>query len=163
MTTFKYNTVNTANTNSKNFDITIDINKYFKTNTKTYNNIDYTSTIINKIKSIFPWAKTNNNTIIFDSMPIENYTFTSITPEALNIEWNKAASRLYDYIYYTNNPSYDFKINNIPVKIHGNYIQIGHRLIPKFTESSFFTKIPKKERIILYNISLNINSIEIAA
>lgn len=89
--------------------------------------------------------------------------FLDITPEALNLEWNKAASRLFDYIYYTENPSYDFKIGDIPVKIHGNYIQVGSRLIPKFTNSSFFNDLPKKDRIILYNISMNINSLEIAA
>ena len=75
----------------------------------------------------------------------------------------QAASRLFDYIYYTENPSYDFKIGDIPVKIHGNYIQVGSRLIPKFTSSSFFNDLPKKDRIILYNISMNINSLEIAA
>lgn len=163
--TYKYNTVNNTAKNNTNLDYTIDLSKYFTTTTSSKKN-DYTISILDKIKSIFPWANKNDNkyTILtLDNAPCENYTILDITPEALNLEWNKAASRLFDYIYYTENPSYDFKIGDIPVKIHGNYIQVGSRLIPKFTNSSFFNDLPKKDRIILYNISMNINSLEIAA
>lgn len=163
--TYKYNTVNNTAKNNTNLDYTIDLSKYFTTTTSSKKS-DYTISILDKIKSIFPWANKNDNkyTILtLDNAPYENYTILNITPEALNLEWNKAASRLFDYIYYTENPSYDFKIGDIPVKIHGNYIQVGSRLIPKFTSSSFFNDIPKKDRIILYNISMNINSLEIAA
>lgn len=145
--TYKYNTVNNTAKSNTNLDYTIDLSKYFTTTTSSKKS-DYTISILDKIKSIFPWANKNDN---------------KYTMEALSLEWNKAASRLFDYIYYTENPSYDFKIGNIPVKIHGNYIQVGSRLIPKFTSSSFFNDLPKKDRIILYNISMNINSLEIAA
>ena len=108
------------------------MSKYFTTTTSSKKS-DYTISILDKIKSIFPWANKNDNkyTILtLDNAPYENYTILDITPKALNLEWNKAASRLFDYIYYTENPSYDFKIGDIPVKIHGNYIQVGSRLFP---------------------------------
>ena len=156
---YKFN--DNKNTATNNFDYTFDLTKYFNNSNKKK---DYTSTILEKIRSIFPWAKNNSNdiTITIDSIPT-SYTLLNVTSDALNTEWNKAASRLYDYIYYSEHPSYDFKIGGVPVKIHGNYIQVGSEIIPKFTTSKFFDKMTKKNRIILYNISLSINSIEIAA
>lgn len=161
--TYKFNTTNNTAFDT-NLDYVIDLSKYFNNNNNTKSN-DFTSDILNKIRSIFPWAnKDNKNEIItIESIPIDSYTILDITPEALNFEWNKAASRLYDYIYYTNHPSYDFKIGGIPIKIHGNYIQIGSKIVPKFTTSKFFNSLSKKERILMYSISLSINSIEIAA
>ena len=156
---YKFN--DNKNTATNNFDYTFDLTKYFNNSSKKK---DYTSTILEKIRSIFPWAKNNSDdiTITIDSIPT-SYTLLNVTSDALNAEWNKAASRLYDYIYYSKHPSYDFKIGGVPVKIHGNYIQVGSEIIPKFTTSKFFDKMTKKNRIILYNISLSINSIEIAA
>lgn len=163
--TYKYNTVKNTATN-KNINYTIDLSKYFSTSTSNYKKKDYTIDILDKIKSMFPWTKKENTdtVITIDTTPYDtSYTLLDITPEALNLEWNKAISRLYDYVYYTNNPSYDFMINDIPVKIHGNYIQIGSKLYPKYTKSSFFDKLPKSERIVIYNISMSINSLEISA
>ena len=156
---YKFN--DNKNTATNNFDYTFDLTKYFNNSNKKK---DYTSTILDKIRSIFPWANNNSDdiTITIDSIPT-SYTLLNVTSDALNAEWNKAASRLYDYIYYSEHPSYDFKIGGVPVKIHGNYIQVGSEIIPKFTTSKFFDKMTKKNRIILYNISLSINSIEIAA
>lgn len=156
---YKFN--DNKNTATNNFDYTFDLTKYFNNSNKKK---DYTSTILEKIRSIFPWTKNNSDdiTITIDSIPT-SYTLLNVTSDALNAEWNKAASRLYDYIYYSEHPSYDFKIGGVPVKIHGNYIQVGSEIIPKFTTSKFFDKMTKKNRIILYNISLSINSIEIAA
>ena len=101
--TYKYNTVNNTAKNNTNLDYTIDLSKYFTTTTSSKKS-DYTISILDKIKSIFPWANKNDNkyTILtLDNAPYENYTILDITPEALNLEWNKAASRLFDYIYYT--------------------------------------------------------------
>lgn len=160
-TVFNSNGNNKKFNENNNFDYKIDLTKYFATPTTKYHS-DYTSDILNKIRSIFPWATKENDTsytITLDNAPIESYTLLGVTPEALNLEWNKAASRLYDYIYYTENPSYDFIIGGIPVKIHGNYIQVGTKIIPKFTTSKFFNNLSKKEQIIIYNISININAI----
>lgn len=160
--TYKFNSTNNNTATNKNLDYVIDLSKYFTNDSNK--SMDYTSSILNKIRSIFPWTKKENNDVItIDNLPIDSYMLLNITSEALNLEWNKAASRLYDYIYYTDHPSYDFKIGGIPVKIHGNYIQVGSKIVPKFTTSKFFDSLSKKERIILYNISMNINSIEIAA
>ena len=64
-----------------------------------------------------------------------------------------------NYDYYSNHSSYDFKINGVPVKIHGNYIQVGSQIIPKFTTTKYFNSIPKKDRIMIYSISMSINAI----
>ena len=93
--TYKYNTVNNTAKNNTNLDYTIDLSKYFTTTTSSKKS-DYTISILDKIKSIFPWANKNDNkyTILtLDNAPYENYTILDITPEALNLEWNKAASR----------------------------------------------------------------------
>lgn len=155
--TYTFNsTENTAN-NNKTFNL--DLSKYDKPIEKKG---DYITDILNKMKNIFPWTKDKDDTITIDIIPMD-FTYGNITAEALNLEWNKAATRLHDYIYYSEHPSYDFKIGDIPVKIHGNYIQVGSRIIPNFTTSGFFNKLTKKERIKLYQISLTINEIEIAA
>ena len=117
-----------------NFDYKLDLNKYKDKS----NDSDYTLDILNKISSIFSWTKKDDDLPIeikFES-PTPSYKFIGISPEALNLEWNKAATRLYDYIYYSANPSYDFKIGGVPVKVHGNYIQVGTILIPKYTKSN---------------------------
>lgn len=161
--TYTFNSTEKTTKNNKDFDYTLNLDKYFSTYTKDTKG-DYTSELLKKIRSIFPWAKdSKENTIIIDALPIESYNFIDISPETLNLEWNKAITRLYDYIYYSNNPSYDFKIGGMPVKLHGNYVQVGSHIVPKFTSSKFFNNIPKKDRIIIYQISMNINSIEIAA
>ena len=89
--TYKYNTVNNTAKNNTNLDYTIDLSKYFTTTTSSKKS-DYTISILDKIKSIFPWANKNDNkyTILtLDNAPYENYTILDITPEALNLEWNK--------------------------------------------------------------------------
>lgn len=143
----------------------------FSTTTKKNNETDYVTELLNKAYNILlPWykndtkdtkdTKKNNkyNTINLSSDILSTYFFTSITSAALNLEWNKAASRLADYIYYTENPTYDFMIEDIPVKIHGNYIQIGSELIPKFTNIKFFDKYDNETKKQLYIVALIINN-----
>lgn len=160
--TYYFNTTN--NTANNNYDnCKIDLSKYYK-NTKYENDLDFTSSILNKIKSIFPWATKENKNIYrlrTNDDSDKNYILLDITPDALNYEWNKAASMLYHIA--DSDSIYDFKIGNVPVKIYGNYIQVGSKIIPKFTSSNFFNNYSKKDRILLYNISLEINTLEIAA
>jgi hypothetical protein len=85
-----------------------------------------------------------------------------ISPSMLNLEWNKAATKLKELAYYTKNKSYDFLIGDVPVKIHGNYIQVGYDIIPTFTKSSFFDDYSDEDRATLYEISLSINILNIA-
>lgn len=157
MTYYFNSTDNKATNNNTNYKI--DLSKYYITEKKK----DYTDNILDTIKSIFPWTKKNNMfnyTMTISDLPsTKEYTILNIDPLLLNLEWNKAASRIYDYMYYTDNPTYDFKIGNIPVKIHGNYIQVGAKLIPTFTSSSFFNTYTPEERTIIYNISLEINAL----
>ena len=158
--TFKKNGKN--NDNNFNFDYNLDLNKYQDSNDLTSFSIsdkrkDFTSTILDKMRSIFPWAKDSTDKSIEIKFDTPTYKIIGVSPEALNLEWNKAATRIYDYLYYTANPSYDFKICDVPVKVHGNYIQVGTTLIPKYTKSSFFDTLEKKERENIYNISLTIN------
>lgn len=143
----------------------------FSTTSKKNNETDYVTELLNKAYDLLlPWYKDTKDkeekkndkkykTIDLSSIkPLFNFTFTSITSSMLNLEWNKAASRLIDYIYYDENPTYDFMIGDIPVKIHGNYIQIDSELIPLFTKEKFFDKYDKDKKEQLYVIALIINN-----
>ena len=110
--------------------------------------------------------KKDNIYIIFGDEPTKKYTFekpsftiTNISPTSLNLEWNKAATHLLECAYYANNPTYDFIICDTPIKIHGNYIQVGSEIIPTFTRSDFFTTMKKEDQINIYNIAVEINAI----
>lgn len=148
MTTYKFNSTSTADYSSFNNDFAkFNIDLDYKKN----DNDDFITNILKKINNTFSWSKKNKDEY--------TYTILNVTPEMLNLEWNKAASLLNNYDYYTDHPSYDFKINGIPVKVHGNYIQVGSRIIPKFTTTKYFNSIPKKDRIMIYSISMSINAI----
>lgn len=148
MTTYKFNSTGTADYNSFNNDFAkFNIDLDYKKN----DNDDFITNILKKINNTFSWSKKNKDEY--------TYTILNVTPEMLNLEWNKAASLLNNYDYYTDHPSYDFKINDIPVKVHGNYIQVGSRIIPKFTTTKYFNSVPKKDRIMIYSISMSINSL----
>lgn len=149
MTTYTFNSTNTADYNNFNTDFTklnIDIDY-----NKSTDSDDFITSILKKINNSFSWSKNKKDEY--------TYTLLNVTPEALNLEWNKAATLLSNYDYYSNHSSYDFKINGVPVKIHGNYIQVGSQIIPKFTTTKYFNSIPKKDRIMIYSISMSINAI----
>ena len=148
MTTYKFNSTSTADYNSFNNDFAkLNIDLDYKEN----DNDDFITNILKKINNTFSWSKKNKDEY--------TYTILNVTPEMLNLEWNKTASLLNNYDYYTDHPSYDFKINGVPVKVHGNYIQVGSRIIPKFTTTKYFNSVPKKDRIMIYSISMSINSL----
>lgn len=139
--------------NNFNKDLTNLFNSYKTTSTdRKFEKKDTVTNILDNIQSIFPWAKKETP---------KEYTMLNVTPLMLNLEWNKAATRLNEIINSYEHPSYDFKIFDIPVKMHGNYIQVGSRLIPTFANSDFFKRVPKKERIEIFSISMYINSINI--
>lgn len=163
--------LNKKGNNNTNFDFTsYNFIKSFTDDNKKKND-NYIDNLITKaIKNITPWVKTKDDknmiNVIFGDKPLKkymfekpNYTLTSITPMILNLEWNKAASYLMEYLYYTNNPTYDFIIDNTPIKIHGNYIQVGADIIPTFTNSTFFDDMKKEDQINIYNIAIEINAI----
>lgn len=52
--------------------------------------------------------------------------------------------------------TYDFLINGIPVKIYDTYIQYGYDLIPKYNDSSLYSK-PTKKIIIDIVTKIKIN------
>lgn len=144
---------------------------FFKLNlTEKKNNKSYIDSLIDNAYDNIPWLrgfKTKKTTLVdlSDLFTYEkpDYTLLDISPLALNLAWNKAATNLYEILYYAENPTYDFKIGGVPVKVFGNYIQIGSKILPKYTTSSMFSNMTKEEKVIIYNISLEINSITIAA
>lgn len=157
---------------NKNFDFnSYDfLNSYYENISKKENK-NYIDNLLSKvIKNITPWVKKedkkDNFYLIFSDKPTKkytiekpNFTLTSVSPTILNLEWNKAATRMLEYAYYTNNPTYDFIIDDTPIKIHGNYIQVGSEIIPTFTNSDFFSSMEKENQINLYNIIVEINTI----
>lgn len=76
--------------------------------------------------------------------------------------WSEFIPKLNNYYYFASNPSCDFYINNIPVKVHGNYIQIGADLIPKSPTVDFFNSFSKESKTTIYNVIIEINNIVIA-
>lgn len=164
--------LNKKGNNNKNFDYNsfdmIFKNKFFDNDKK--NDDNYIDNLLKKAyETIVPWAKkkdTETIYIVFGDNPNKKYTFekpsfsyTSISPAALNLEWNKAATHLLECAYYAKNPTYDFMLGDTPIKIHGNYIQVGSEIIPTFTSSDFFSPMNKETRINIYNIALEINAI----
>lgn len=152
---------NKGNVNTKTFNNHYDfINPMY--NTKKTNK-GYVDNLLDKAYDTFlPWMKKKDNIIYIDFDSKEktyDYTILDVTPMALNLEWNKAVSKLMEYAYYLDNPTYDYMIGNTPIKIHGNYIQVGSKIIPTFTNSKFFSKCDKETQINLYNIAVTINMI----
>ena len=137
--------------------------------TKTDDNNNFIDNLLKKAYNKYiPWAKPKTEdkyeiiTIPYIDLP---YKLINITPSALNLELNKAISNLGERIYYAANPTYDFMIGDHAVKIHGNYIQIDHMILPKDFDIAYLNTLDKKTRITLYEISLSINSytLELAA
>ena len=156
--------------NSKKGNKTNDNFKYESINLDNIlkkDNKNYVDDLLDKAyKTFLPWMsrKTEDNKKIiyldtskYDYKP--DYTILDVTPYALNLEWNKAASRLLDIAYYMDHPTYDFMIDDIAIKIHGNYIQIGSEIIPTFTKAKDFKKFDKDTQINLYYIAVIINNI----
>lgn len=132
--------------------------------TKTKKN--YVDDLLLKARNTFlNWdTKKKKDGMIYFELPKDNYyKMNAVDDKILNLEWNKAATYLKDYLYYSARPSYDFLIGDTPVKIHGNYIQVGSLIIPTFTKSSWFKDLDKETKMTIYNISITINSIEINA
>lgn len=151
-------------------------NTYSKFTIKTTDNLNYHADgfkkkgfidgLIDGIKASTPWL--NNNKKITLTTPFEcieidkpNYSYSYISPEMLNLEWNKASTKLINTLYGIKEKSYDFYIGDLPVKVFGNYIQIGFDIIPTFTNSNFFTSFDNKKTITLYEVVTTINSIEL--
>lgn len=159
-----------GNNNNFNFNTYDFLNPYYEKISKKKDD-NYIDNLLTKaFKNLVPWAKKedkkDNIYIIFGDEPTKKYTFekpsftiTNISPTSLNLEWNKAATHLLECTYYANNPTYDFIICDTPIKIHGNYIQVGSEIIPTFTRSDFFTTMKKEDQINIYNIAVEINAI----
>lgn len=73
--------------------------------------------------------------------------------------WNTFVPKLDTYYHLTKEPSYDFYINDTPVKIHGNYIQVGATLIPKSAGSDFFSAFSNDTKVTVYNVITEVNNI----
>lgn len=150
------NAITLSNNKSNNYEF-INLSNIGKKTNKSY--IDE---LIEKTKaSILPWTIDNKKKQVIINIEEPTYKLIGITPEILNLEWNKAATILENYFKYINKPTYDFLIGDTPVKMHGNYIQVGTDIIPKHTLSSYFYKMNNADKIKLYIISMNINSLEI--
>lgn len=153
--------------NSKKGNNKYNFNSYEFINPNYYSTKDnkknYVDNLIEKAYAAFlPWKnKEKTTTYYIDFSKLNDnkfdYTIIDVTPTALNFEWNKAATALMEYAYYLDNPSYDFMIYNTPVKIHGNYIQVGSEIIPTFTNAKYFSKFNKDTQVNLYNIAVTIN------
>lgn len=157
-----YTILNSKKGNNNNFKYE-SINLDFTPKKTDKNYLD--ELINNTYKKFLPWLKPSKNEDKKESIILEipklylPYTPINVTPYALNLEWNKAASRLLEIAYYLDNPSYDYMIEDTPIKIHGNYIQVGSIIIPTYSKSKDFTKFDKETQINLYNIAVTINMI----
>lgn len=160
--------------NYKNDDFNFSNDNISKKIAEILNKIDnspeenYVDNLITKTrKLICPWTITNHeipkvkDTTIYINFKTEKkpFVYNTISSGMLNLEWAKFTSylkTLSENLYYATHKTYDFRINDIPVKIHGNYIQIGSYIIPKFTTIDYFNRFSKTEKI---NIFLNIEMI----
>lgn len=136
------------------------------TNPSKKDNKNYLDELLgNAYEKFLPWMKPskkeNKTEYIFLEIPEPDLTYKpiNVTPYALNLEWNKAASRLLEIAYYLDHPTYDYMIGDTPIKIHGNYIQVGSTIIPTYSKAKDFTKFNKETQINLYNIAVTINMI----
>ena len=124
--------------------------------------------LIDGINTKFPWLHGNKSENIILTTPFEslefakpNYDYSYISPYALNLEWNKAATKLTSALYGMGKKSYDFYYGDLPVKVFGNYIQIGYDIIPTFTSANYFEQFDEKKTITLYEVVTTINAIEL--
>ena len=152
-----------GNNNNFNFNTYDFLNPYYEKISKKKDD-NYIDNLLTKtFKNLVPWAKKEDKKdsiyIIFGDESMKKYTFekpsftiTNISPTSLNLEWNKAATHLLKC-------AYDLIICDTPIKIHGNYIQVGSEIIPTFTRSDFFTTMKKEDQINIYNIAVEINAI----
>lgn len=143
------------------------INYLYKEGTKNnvcFNTFNYKNTKKNYVDSLLektykcflPWENKKKDDMIYFEIPKRDYTTISITDDLLNLLWNKATTNLNEYLYYSSHPSYDFLIGNTAVKIHGNYIQVGHILIPTFTRANYFTNMNMEAKLTIYKIAVTI-------
>lgn len=126
----------------------------------------YIDKISKKLKKNMPWLHnkvTTKQYIDLGDLNQADYLLMFVDSNALSNEWNKAASRLEEILYYTENPSYDFKIGNNYIKKFGTHIQVNDMIIPTFARSNFFDDLNNDQKVTLYNISININAISLAA
>lgn len=122
-------------------------------------------------EKLLPWLKKNNKVtepkyIYIPLTKHEKIDYIKLDSKKLNDTWKKATknlTNLTEYLYYLNNPTYDFLIGDTPVKIFGTFIQIGADIIPFNTTESYFNKLDIETKEKIYLISMEINAIEIAA
>lgn len=143
-------------------------------NFETKNNNKYFDDIFETMFKICPWAagnKKHNDTfkvgepIYLDVEALYNKNkATNSDPFALLKPNYGTDKNLYDmfknfantkYDYYLTHPSYDYKYMGVPVKIHGNYIQVGSEIIPKYADYSSFEKLNNKTKLVIYNIMID--------
>lgn len=136
----------------------------------------YFNDIFNTIRNICPWA---NKTTYKIGTPVYLDVYgmnkTKNTNDALALfksdygtdenlyNMFKTFTKNEEYMHYLCSPTYDYKIGNIPVKIHGNFIQIGSEIIPKYVDLSYFKKLNNETKTTIYNIIINIENYTIAA
>lgn len=83
------------------------------------------------------------------------------TSELLFNSYSSLLPKVAEYLYYTENPTYDFKVDGVPVQIHGSYIIVGSKLIPTNTTGlniDFFNTMKESEKKTVYNIYLFLDS-----
>ncbi len=152
------------------------MSKYIFNNADNYS---YFSDLFNKYFSTSPYykKKTKKKYTIKDELKPSYFAYTKkdddfkspifkkdYTPNATDLSslWSSFIPKLNSYYYFASNPSCDFYINNTPVKIHGNYIQIGADLIPKNATVDFFNGFSNDSKITVYNVIIEMNNIVIA-
>lgn len=142
---------------------------YIKTtdNCINYKKKGFIDGLIDGMHHKFPWLNNDSKKTIlttpFESIEFNkpDFTYLYTSPYALNLEWNKAASKLTSLLNNMNQESYDFYIGDTPVKVFGNYIQVGYDIIPTFTSKNYFSSFDKKKTIKLYEVVTTINEIEL--
>lgn len=120
--------------------------------------VDYL--IDNAKENIIPYFYKKKDTYYLNtSDENKGYSIVGVTPYELNELWNPMATKLISLA--NRNRIYDFMIGDTPVKVYSDFVQVGNRIIPKYTKASLFKDMSKKEKIRIYELCLKVKEIEI--
>lgn len=101
----------------------------------------------------------------FDTLHLQNkyllpelpVTYTAVKSNGF---FSNVMKKFNEYWYYSNNPTYDFKIGNTPVQVHGNYWIVGNTVVPMNADDTFFSKLSGKTKETVINVFIILNRTE---
>lgn len=119
---------------------------FFGTTYKSFKDKVLNDTIFTKFPYMKGEKKINLN-LIANTNPVFVLNQIKDPTYKVNLAFNpynlfaKNVAKMQEILYYTANPTYDFKIGNTPVKIGDKYIQIGYAYIPTYATADYFNKL----------------------